>query len=258
MFDMEFGHFLANPIRITQRGPRNLSEIAAVHQNMCNIGKKSGLGDETYEILKSYPAVILICDRNVDGASMGATRDDDGLINLRKVAEHLTVLVMRTGASSSHQVLLDDLEPHALPLGRSDAHGIDVRRVSLSIAVDFIVSLENRIRGPKKRMVHTYDSDLCRYHEIPDGFDQTVKNDPQLWVAVMKESIAKNGPDCLKNTQEAIQQIKSRVSWVYTAFDLGFEHDEWSRHWKSGYDAALLRHTPYTLLGGRKLCHAML
>lgn len=232
MLDIEFGHFLANPVRITKQGPQSLGEIAAAHQTMCDMAEKSGLADEKYEILASYPAVILICDRKAKGSAT----DDDGLVNLRKVAEHLTVLVMRTGASLVKEVTLDDLEPHVLPLERPDAHGIDVRRVPLSIAVDFIVNLEDHMSGPRKRAIHKYDSNLC-HHEIPMGFDRTVRNDPQKWVAALMASGVRKIPDGLKDDiQEAIQRIEARVSGVPSDFD--FEHEEWSHHWKSGYGAA--------------------
>ncbi|KAJ4305130.1 hypothetical protein N0V90_000660 [Kalmusia sp. IMI 367209] len=226
--DIEFGHFLANPVRITKQGPRNLGEIAAAHQTMCNMAKMSVLETEKYEILASYPAVVLICDRKVKESAT----DDDGLVNLRRVAEQLTVLVMRTDASLENQVTLDDLEPHALPLERSDAHGIDVRRVPLAIAVDFIVNLEEHTREPRKRTTHEYDSGLC-HHVIPKGFDRTVKNDPQMWAAALMASDMSKGPDRLKDIQEAIQRIEARASGAPYHFD--FEHEEWSRHWKSGY-----------------------
>jgi hypothetical protein len=236
MLDIEFGHFLANPVRITKQGPQSLGEIAAAHQTLCDMAKRSDVGDEKHKILMSYPEVIVICDRKaVPSAPIDGTMDDDGLVNLRKVAEQLTVLVMLTGASMANQVTLDDLEPHALPLERSDAQGIDVKRVPFAIAVDFIVKLEDLTREPTKRTTHKYDSDLC-HHDYPTGFDRTINNDPQTWTAALMTSDVRKGPDCPRDIQEAMQRIEARVSGV--SCDFAFEHEEWSRHWKSGYDAA--------------------
>ncbi|KAF2714992.1 hypothetical protein K504DRAFT_457172 [Pleomassaria siparia CBS 279.74] len=233
--DFEFGHFLANPVRIPKPGSQSLDGFAAAHQTMCSMAKESGLADEKYQMLVSYPAVIIICDKRVKQSATG----DDGLLNLRKVAEQLTVLVMLTGASSTCQITLDDLEPHALPLDRrdGDAHGIDVRRVPLSIAVDFIVNLEERTtRGLRKqKMMNRYDSDLC-CHRVPRGVDPTVRNDPHTWVAALMASDARKGPDCPNDIQEAIQRIEARASGA--PCDFSFEHVGWSHHWKSGYDAA--------------------
>ncbi|KAH7385614.1 hypothetical protein BKA66DRAFT_583242, partial [Pyrenochaeta sp. MPI-SDFR-AT-0127] len=58
MPDIEFGHFLANPIRITEQGPRTLGKIATAHQAIRNMAERSGLGDEKYEMLASYPAIV--------------------------------------------------------------------------------------------------------------------------------------------------------------------------------------------------------
>ncbi|KAF1851618.1 uncharacterized protein K460DRAFT_270540 [Cucurbitaria berberidis CBS 394.84] len=237
MLNIEFGHFLANPVRITKQGPQTLGEIAVAHRALCDMAQEKGVGDVKHKILESYPVIILICDQEIKTVGM----DEDGLINLRKLAEEMTVLVMHTGTSLPSPITLEGLEPHALPLDRSDAHGIEVRRVPIKIAVDFIVGLENRTRGPQKEQAHEYDSDLCR-HEVPDGFDRIVKNDPKMWVPALMASAMRKGYDSLKDTREAIQRIEARAAGVSCDFD--FEHEEWSRHWKSGYDVTLCGTSP--------------
>ncbi|KAF2014995.1 hypothetical protein BU24DRAFT_226278 [Aaosphaeria arxii CBS 175.79] len=232
--DIEFGHFLANPDRITKRGPKNLSEIAVAHQAICEMAKAKAIDKkyENYEILPSYPAVILIFDRTPNGNEP----DEDGYYNLRKNAERVTVLVMKTGASMVDDVTLEDLDNYALPLERSDANGIDIRRVPLSIAVDFIVTLENRMRAQEKKKRQRFDSELGPF-ELPKGFDPIVKSDPQMWAAaLMAPSSTEKKTDPWSNVQQAIRRIEARASGIPSGVD--FEHVEWMRHWKSGYDEA--------------------
>jgi hypothetical protein len=104
--------------------------------------------------------------------------DNDGCVNLRKTAESITVLVLRTGASSADQVRLDDLEPHALPLERSDAHGMDVRRVPLAVAVGFTINLENATREPLQKTIQRIEA---RASEPPCQFDFKDKAWQRRW-----------------------------------------------------------------------------
>lgn len=226
--DIEFGHFLANPVRITKQGPQSLSEIVTAHRNTCNLAKEYGLGGDEHKVQKSYPAVILVVVRKAEGSAT----DEDGLVNLRRVTEQLTVLVIRTDASLTFT--LDSLEPHTLPLERSDAHGLDVRRVLLVVAVDFIVSLEGRTSEATKWTTKKYDNNLS-CHEVPKGFDQSARNDPRTWVAALMAACTEKGPGCMTNIQEALQRLEGHTSGELC--DVGLEHDEWSHRWKSGYGA---------------------
>ncbi|KAF2647625.1 hypothetical protein K491DRAFT_614308, partial [Lophiostoma macrostomum CBS 122681] len=225
--DIEFGHFLATPVRITKQGPQSLGEIATAHQAICDAARKSGQEDETYKMMVSYPQVVLVFDRPAQFE--GSAQDDDGILNLRKVAEQLTVLVMRTGAPG--QVTLDDLDSHAVPLERSDAHGVDVRRVPLGVAVYFIVDLEDLT---KQRTTPKHDNDISP-HEVPRGFDRIVKNDPRTWVVAMMECSASARHDSPRAVEEAIERSETYGSGASAHFD--FEHEEWSHHWRSGYGA---------------------
>ena len=52
------------------------------------------------------------------------------------------MLIVRTKADCLIPILFDNLQQYALPLERSDAHGLDVVRVPLFIAVEFFTKLE--------------------------------------------------------------------------------------------------------------------
>lgn len=63
--DLEHGHFLANPVRITKRGPKNLREIAKAHQTLCDMAERCGLADKNHRIQIAYPAVVIVSDRKI-------------------------------------------------------------------------------------------------------------------------------------------------------------------------------------------------
>jgi hypothetical protein len=115
----------------------------------------------------------------------------------------MTVLVMRTSASAAESVKLDDLEPHALPLERADAHGMDVRRVPLAVAIDFILDLEDHITQPKKTSMPRYDSDIGAGATLP-SFPRVVCSDPHAWVAAIMESATRKDSDYPEDMLQSI------------------------------------------------------
>ena len=217
--DLEYRHFLANPVRITPRGPKNLREIAKAHQALCDMAERCGLADKNHRIQPSYPAVVIVSDRRI---SSGIDDDRFELSNLQKIAKQHSVLIMRTGSSLGSEVSLDELDPHALPLDRADAETMDVRRVPLVVAVDFIVSLEARM---KESMVQEYDDNLSIL-SVPRGMNRNVKNHPQTWVAAMMAA-RKLGNDVPFDVEQAIQRIEAFKSGVPCDWD--FEHQPWNR-----------------------------
>ena len=239
--DFEFGRFLAHPIRITKRGPRSLREIVTAHRGLCDIVKRTGteVGDENYGIPPTYPAVILVFDREVfESGVVADAKDDDGLINLRKLAQEMTVLVIRTQASDGVDVPLDDLESHSLPLERPDAEGIDVRRVPLSVAVDFVMKLEERNGGSRQRNMRpaVYDHFNLSRHAVPDGFDPIVRTDPAMWAAAWASPGVRRDTAAyiLNDVGKALLRINAHAVGEQCDFEL--EHEEWNRRWKPGYD----------------------
>lgn len=257
--DYEFKHFLANPVRITKRGPRDFSEICQAHLAMCEMVKERKMEDAIYELLPSYPGVVLVFDR-MDELSI---KDEDGLENLWRAAKQITVLVMRTGAPTACQISLEELTLHALPLERSDAQDMDVRRVPLHVAVDFIVGLEARTERPRKTALR-HDNRLDD-HWTPDD-DRSVKRDPKTWVAAVMAQYKRDVTECPWNVESALRQIKEREARVPLVWgqwnrdndkcpwdvesalhrirdhkagvpsDCALEYWGWANRWKSGYD----------------------
>jgi hypothetical protein len=80
-------------VKITERGPKTLGEITQLHQEICAFAKEYEPEDEKYRMHRSYPQVLLVCDRL---PSSHAAEEDDGSIKLRKVAQEQTVLVVKS------------------------------------------------------------------------------------------------------------------------------------------------------------------
>jgi hypothetical protein len=49
----EYGHFIANPVKITERGPKTLGEITQLHQEICAFAKEYEPEDEKYRMHRS-------------------------------------------------------------------------------------------------------------------------------------------------------------------------------------------------------------
>jgi hypothetical protein len=144
----EYEYFMANPVRITERGPKTLGEITEIHEEMCAFVKKYEPKDGNYHIHKSYPQVLLVCD---ELPRFGAAKDDDGNTSLKKVAERQIVLVVK--ARSAEDISFDDLASHALPLERTDVGDLDVLRVPLSVSVKYMIALDRRTTGQEPEQV---------------------------------------------------------------------------------------------------------
>jgi hypothetical protein len=99
--NIEFGHFLANPVRITTRGPQTLRQIVAVHQEICDFAKTHHSPDENYHTQESYTEVIVVCDRDDNRPSMDRSVEEALKVeSLREMALQQTVLIVRTTSSN--------------------------------------------------------------------------------------------------------------------------------------------------------------
>ena len=162
--NIEFGHFLANPIRVTKRGPETIGGIIKAHASLLekaksilhradqeesssNILKQVKAGD--YRIHPLYEALILVVDCNEPGDRMNEFRRPDRYIRLQDIAHFQSVVIARTAAEEqlSTPISFESLQSKAIPLNRIDFDGepnIDVIRVSLPDAVRFVIDLEKR------------------------------------------------------------------------------------------------------------------
>ena len=97
----------------------------------------------------------------------------------------LVVLTETSQISTDVHVTLDRLEQFALPIERADATGLNVLRVPLDIAVNFVVELEGRIDEQRKPGIQNLDTRLC-CHATPVGCKREITNDPDTWAGTMR------------------------------------------------------------------------
>ena len=127
--NIEFGHYIANPIRITSNGPSTIRGVLKAHHSLCmracdliaklepeNESAFRPLGAEVwrYDIHPLYKAIALLIDRyEIDFRS-----DMDDLFSLQDAAQQQTVLTVRTGLedSLSAPISFDSLRADSLPL----------------------------------------------------------------------------------------------------------------------------------------------
>ena len=162
--NIEFDHFVASPVRITERGPDTIHGIIRAHLSLHEKAKKilhnTDQGENTsapckqervedYRIHPLYQALILIVDRYELLHRLHEFKRPDGYIRLQDIAYLQSVIIARTGVEEqlSAPVSFESLYSKALPLERVDFDGkanIDVIRVPLPHAVRFVVDLEKR------------------------------------------------------------------------------------------------------------------
>ncbi|KAA8619107.1 hypothetical protein PtrSN002B_010903 [Pyrenophora tritici-repentis] len=174
--NIEFGHFFAAPVRITATGPSSLPQILQAHSSLCAQAQHIALDMDNYSVHPLLPAVILVFDR----CDSRARRGPDGCISLREVARMKTVLVILTGTNrTGTHVTLDRLKPFALPIERADATGLDILRVPVDIAVNFVTELEGRIDEQKETSGQTLHRSLC-HHDTPVGYNRDIIYDKNI------------------------------------------------------------------------------
>ncbi|RMZ72066.1 hypothetical protein GMOD_00007057 [Pyrenophora seminiperda CCB06] len=226
--NIEFGHFFAAPVRISGTGPSSLPQILKAHSSLCAQAQHISLGMDNYSVHPLLPAVILVCDRRDARAEVGP----DCCISLRDVARTQTVLVILTGTnptSTGINVTLDRLEPFALPIDRADATGLDILRVPLDIAVNFVTELEGRIDEGKETSGRTLDTSLCR-QKTPYGYNRDIKNDVNIWAQTMLAEAMKIGFKKLGDTKFAAVRVHAHLSGQDS--DCELEHVPFGMTWK--------------------------
>jgi hypothetical protein len=257
---IEFGHFFANPVRITSTGPPTVRGVIDAHLSLCKqaSGFKNQLGDQVdsmtqnhtsrlqhYSLLPLYHAIVVMID-HLDRLDKRIARESDGFICLRKSALRQTVLIARTGVEEglSAPISLESLRSQSVPLKRSDVimQDIDVVRVSLAVAVQFIADLEVReeLAFPKSRNALFED-----YWLDPDDAQGSERNDQvcrnsEAWADACIIAAEKYGCDNIFETWQSIRRVQA--SLVGEDF-YELEHVPFGNSWKY-CDSGLLSSTP--------------
>jgi hypothetical protein len=245
---IEFGHFFANPIRITATGPSTLRGVINAHLSLYTqaarlmhqaqkgvvpIGHKFQSNLEHYSLLPLYHAIVVIID-TMDASRKNYEREPDGYISLRKCAQIQTVLIARTGAEQglSAPISFESLRSHSLPVQRCDVMpDIDVVRVSLAVAVKFIADLEAREEVAFSQSKNEPFLDKSLHPSSPKGFEgnRQVCCSPEAWADALIVAAEKHGYDNIYQTHQSIRRVQAAlVGEEY----YGWEHVPFGNTWK--------------------------
>ena len=157
--NIEFGHFFANPIRITSTGPNTIVGIVEAHESLCKYAvslldliesRKAGEvrlsnwpDPQTYRLLPLYRAILVVLDDFAPPVETERPRR----FSLDEQIQRQNVLMVLTGDENglSAPITFDTIRSQSLPLARTDVTDkTDIIRVSLRTAVRFIADLERR------------------------------------------------------------------------------------------------------------------
>jgi hypothetical protein len=135
----------------------------------------------------------------LDGLDKECKIESDGFVSLYKLAQRRTVLIVRTGVEEglSAPISFESLKLQSLPLEKSDVitRDVDVIRVILVAAVQFIVSLEVRedLASLKTQDELPLETSLCPYP--PKGFEENrqVYHSPETWADAIMVAAEKHG-----------------------------------------------------------------
>lgn len=247
--NIEYGHFFANPVRITSTGPSTIQGVLEAHRALCArashlIDQAGGRADniiernpsmyQHYSLSSLYHAIVVMIDCFLPMPDNQI--ESDGFVSLRKVAQNQTVLIARTGLEEnlSAPISFESLKAQSFPLERPDAatQGLDIIRVSLASAVHFIVGLEMRENDDylKSRDESTLDKSLGM-SRAPRGYedDSQVCNSPKTWVDAVMAAAEKHGYDDDLNTRSTIRRIEaSKIGEDFCPF----EHQPFRSCWR--------------------------
>ena len=221
---IEFGHFFANPIRITSTGPTTISGILRAHRSLCDqisllLGKieRGEVGKpymsvwpntRKFKLLPVCRAIIVILDE----LSPAKEVDPDGLIRLDEVMQRESVVLVLTGDDSglSTSVTFESLRAQSLPLARTDHiasnDGIDAIRVSLASAVRFIADLELKEEAAYPGTgARTLDRSICP-SAIYNG-PKTLSADE--WANEIINQAVEKGKENVYETRRALRMIQA-------------------------------------------------
>ncbi|KAI4287463.1 MAG: hypothetical protein L6R35_003278 [Caloplaca aegaea] len=201
--DMEYGHFLANPVRITATGPTTVSGILEAHRSLysqasallAKFQADAGLypygASAFHDIFKHcsvtplYPAIVLVVDRMVNKSDQASNTSSDGYIRLGKIAQLQSVLMVRTGQEEqlSAPISFASIRDRSLPLDRPDTIGQedDIIRVNIATAVQFITALERREVSAKPDTYYRKPIQPALCPSAPKGFEEKCRYSPEAW-----------------------------------------------------------------------------
>lgn len=231
--NIEFGHFLANPIRVTERGPATIRGIVKAHISLLEKAKsilhKVHQGESTFAFSKQvkaglyrihplYKALILMVDRNELRDRMKEFRRPDRYIRLQDITHFQSIIIARTRAEEhlSAPICFDTLLSKDLPLDRIDFDGepnIDVIRVTLPDAVRFVIDLEKRedLAASRETTMPNIDRSLSETCEKVFPKDGGFCDSQDTWADEHITAAGKHGYEHCVHTAHSIRRTQAQL-----------------------------------------------
>ena len=227
--NIEFGHYVANPIRVATGGPSDVQGIVQAHESLCKqsaelmvkarqenlrvaLPRTAELDD--YDIQPLYKAVILLVDR----FDMDLEPDANDVFDLQQAIHRQSVLVVRTGieVGLSSQISFDSLKGKTLPLERSDLGmhpNVEVVRTSLANGIRFILDIEMREFTACPQNVRACGSDRRLNPPSPTwaGKSEDASKYPDTWADALVEAGDMYGYDEDHRTWVSIRRVQAAM-----------------------------------------------
>ncbi|KAI9849466.1 MAG: hypothetical protein M1837_004086 [Sclerophora amabilis] len=224
---IEFGHFFAEPVRITSTGPTTITGILEAHRTRCYMASsllgKIARGEageaymshwpdpQEYKLLPLYQALIVILDELAEVIEM----DTDGSVSLDEMSQRQSVLMVLTGEESylSAPISFESIRGESLPLAKSDLDTEEntcAVRVSLATAVRFIADLERREEAafPNMRDLSLIDKHICP--SIDDARHAGVSIlSADAYAEGLMQMAEEKGIDNTWETRESVRRVKA-------------------------------------------------
>ena len=203
--NLDFDHFVANPIRIAEGGPDTIRGMIKAHISLYakaeeilrgkihgpdgDVRSASHTGD--FSIHPLYPALVLTCDKDDLTEVYKDYKRPDECVRLRDFMHLQNLIIARTGCEHmlSKPISFESLQSQALPLDRADFDGeanVDVIRVPLPAAIRFVVDLE---KGEDAFMYQKTGS-------VKNPMPYRVSLDPKLRHSCSKAFLRERRNDC--------------------------------------------------------------
>ena len=216
---IDFGHFLANPVRLTSTGPTTIPAILSAHQalneqtaSFLDTIRNRAAGDANdfldpanYKLLPLCRAILFIFDQqpNYDW------NDDDRYLYLDEAIDGMNVIMVLTGkdAALSEPITFESVRARALPLARPDADGcVDAIRVPLAVAVQFMADLLRKEAAFDPELIpNAIDGDLN-----PGDYVGTVRApNAEEWVDGALQAADERGIDKVSSVWQIVQDIRA-------------------------------------------------
>ncbi|KAK0507113.1 hypothetical protein JMJ35_010571 [Cladonia borealis] len=216
---IDFGHFLANPVRLTSTGPTTRPAILSAHQalneqtaSFLDRIRNGAAGDANDfldpandKLLPICRAIILIFDQRPN-----YNRDDsDDYLYLDEAIDGMNVIMVLTGEDTalSEPITFESVKARALPLARPDASGcVDAIRVPIAVAVQFMADLLRKEAAFDPELIpNSIDRDLN-----PGDYVGVVRApNAEEWVDGALQAADERGIDNVSSVWQIVQDIRA-------------------------------------------------